>query len=78
MREKAGAGYTPPAARLGAHDSARTAKKSMEVPVSSSSYPPGHDTLDPNRQINRHDWRTLAFAARVTSLTGLHDVFGVN
>ena len=78
MREKAGAGYTPPAARLGAHDVASTAKKSMEVTLSSSSYPPSNDTLDPNRQINRHDWRILAFPARVTSLTGLHGGFGVN
>jgi hypothetical protein len=78
MCEKAGAGYTPPAARLGAHHLASTAKKSMEVPLSISSYPPGHNTLDPHGQMNRHDWRTLAFAASVTSLTGLHCVFGVN
>jgi hypothetical protein len=42
------------------------------------SFPPGHDTLDPNTPMNRHDWRTLAFAASVTSRAGLHSVFGVN
>jgi hypothetical protein len=74
MREKAGAGYPPPAARLGAHDLASKTKKSMSI----LSFSPSHDTLDPNTPMNRHDWRTLAFAASVTSRAGLHSVFGVN
>jgi hypothetical protein len=78
MRATANAEPAPPAASLGAHHLASTAKKSLEVPLSISSYPPGYDTLDPHRQMNRHDWRTLAFAANVTSLTGLHCVFGMN
>jgi hypothetical protein len=59
---------------LGAHDLASKTKKSRSI----LSFSPSHDTLDPNTPMNRHDWRTLAFAASVTSRAGLHSVFGVN
>jgi hypothetical protein len=70
--------HAPPAARLGAHEMTSAAKRSTEVIVTTVSYPPSNDNRDPNRQMSRQDWSTLAFAACVTSLTGLHRMLGVN